>query len=82
MQHHKGKSYFKENKGKLVGPRSKNLLFFQTQPMHEHAAMPFISRPMNDSLFPPFAKPGMGQRSNTPRDAKKDGRNMGMGGKK
>ncbi|XP_053624819.1 eukaryotic translation initiation factor 4 gamma 3-like isoform X2 [Plodia interpunctella] len=46
--------------------------------------LPFstISRPMNDSLFPTFAKPsGMGSRSNTQRDAKKDGRNMAMGGK-
>lgn len=35
-----------------------------------------ISRPMNDSLFPPFAKtPGMGSRNNTPRDTKKDSRN-------
>ncbi|XP_028174201.1 eukaryotic translation initiation factor 4 gamma 3-like isoform X4 [Ostrinia furnacalis] len=41
-----------------------------------------ISRPMNDSLFPSFAKgPGMGPRSNTPRDPKKDGRNMAPSGK-
>nr|XP_013189288.1 unnamed protein product [Amyelois transitella]XP_013189289.1 unnamed protein product [Amyelois transitella] len=47
--------------------------------------LPFstISRPMNDSLFPTFAKPsGMGSRSNTQRDTKKDGRNMAMGGGK
>lgn len=35
-----------------------------------------MSRPMNDSLFPPFAKnSGMGSRSNAPRETKKDSRN-------
>lgn len=39
-------------------------------------------RPMNDSLFPPFAKgAGMGSRNNIPRDAKKDSRNMTPSGK-
>ncbi|KAL0902449.1 hypothetical protein ABMA27_000312 [Loxostege sticticalis] len=41
-----------------------------------------ISRPMNDSLFPSFAKgTGMGSRSNAPRDTKKDGRNIAPSGK-
>lgn len=42
-----------------------------------------ISRLANDSLFPPFAKtPGMGSRNNTPRETKKDSRNMAPTGKK
>ncbi|KPI96105.1 Eukaryotic translation initiation factor 4 gamma 3 [Papilio xuthus] len=41
-----------------------------------------ISRPINDSLFPNFAKnSSIGSRSNTPRDPKKDGRNLSTGGK-
>lgn len=46
-------------------------------------ALPFtaISRSVNDSLFPPFAKSSVtGSRSNTTRDPKKDGRNMAAGG--
>ncbi|CAH0746082.1 unnamed protein product [Diatraea saccharalis] len=54
----------------------------RTAPMQEPMAFSAISRPMNDALLPSFAKgPGMGSRSNTPRDAKKDGRNMVPSGK-
>ncbi|CAH0402002.1 unnamed protein product [Chilo suppressalis] len=55
----------------------------RTAPMQDTMAFSTISRPMNDSLFlPSFAKgPGMSSRSNTPRDTKKDGRNMVPSGK-
>ncbi|XP_047041267.1 eukaryotic translation initiation factor 4 gamma 3-like isoform X1 [Helicoverpa zea] len=54
----------------------------RTTPMQEPQPFTPISRPMNDSLFPPFAKPaGMGSRNNTSRDAKKDSRNAAPTGK-
>ncbi|XP_049884891.1 eukaryotic translation initiation factor 4 gamma 3-like isoform X2 [Pectinophora gossypiella] len=55
----------------------------RTAPMLEPLAFATISRPMNDSLFPQFAKSsGIGSRSGgAPRDPKKDGRNMATGGK-
>lgn len=49
----------------------------RTTPMQEPPTFTPNLRPMNDSLFPPFAKgAGMGSRNNIPREAKKDSRNM------
>lgn len=60
---------------------SKNDVSFQTAPMQEPMAFATISRPMNDSLFPPFLKnTGMGSRNSSLRDAKKDGRNISTSG--
>ncbi|CAB3225463.1 unnamed protein product [Arctia plantaginis] len=54
----------------------------RTTPMQEPPSFTPNLRPMNDSLFPPFAKgAGMGSRNNIPRDAKKDSRNMTPSGK-
>ncbi|XP_075990810.1 eukaryotic translation initiation factor 4 gamma 3-like isoform X2 [Anticarsia gemmatalis] len=55
----------------------------RTTPMQEPQPFTPISRPMNnDTFLPPFAKnSGMGSRNNTPREAKKDSRNMTPSGK-
>lgn len=57
-----------------------NCHLIRTTPMQDPQPFTPISRPINDSLFPSFAKsPGMGSRGNTPRDAKKDSRKAPTG---
>ncbi|CAH2034191.1 unnamed protein product, partial [Iphiclides podalirius] len=54
----------------------------RTTPHQEPQPFNPISRPVNDSLFPNFAKnSGIATRSNVPRDQKKDGRNMASSSK-
>ncbi|XP_039763594.1 eukaryotic translation initiation factor 4 gamma 3-like isoform X5 [Pararge aegeria] len=54
----------------------------KSTPIQEPMTFNTISRPIIDSLLPNYAKnSGVGSRSNTPRDPKKDGRNMPQSGK-
>ncbi|KAJ0183840.1 hypothetical protein K1T71_000263 [Dendrolimus kikuchii] len=52
----------------------------RSTPLQEPQCFTPISRP-NDTSFYPFAKPVIGSRSNTARDAKKDARNLTPSGK-
>ncbi|XP_063393726.1 eukaryotic translation initiation factor 4 gamma 3-like isoform X1 [Cydia fagiglandana] len=70
------------SKDKPNAPKLESCNVIRTVPMQEPMPFANISRPMNDSLFPPFLKnAGMGSRNNSLRDAKKDGRNMSASGK-
>ncbi|KAJ8737191.1 hypothetical protein PYW07_000462 [Mythimna separata] len=70
------------SKNKPNAPLLEHCNVIRTTPMQEPQPFTPISRPMNDSLFPPFAKtPGMGSRNNTPRETKKDSRNTAPTGK-
>ncbi|XP_068619997.1 eukaryotic translation initiation factor 4 gamma 3-like isoform X2 [Battus philenor] len=54
----------------------------RSMPHQEPQPFSPITRPVNDSLFPNFAKStGVSSRGNTPREPKKDGRNMANSGK-
>ncbi|XP_023940865.1 eukaryotic translation initiation factor 4 gamma 3 isoform X2 [Bicyclus anynana] len=54
----------------------------RTTPIQELMTFSPISRPIIDSLLPNYAKnSGISSRSNTPREPKKDGRNMPQSGK-
>ncbi|XP_026730279.1 eukaryotic translation initiation factor 4 gamma 3 isoform X3 [Trichoplusia ni] len=70
------------SKNKPNVPLLEHCNVIRTTPMQEPQPFTPISRLANDSLFPPFAKtPGMGSRNNTPRETKKDSRNMAPTGK-
>ncbi|CAH0703535.1 unnamed protein product [Spodoptera exigua] len=70
------------SKNKPNVPLLEHCNVIRTTPMQEPQPFTPMSRPMNDSLFPPFAKnPGMGSRSNAPRETKKDSRNSTPAGK-
>ncbi|CAG5008321.1 unnamed protein product [Parnassius apollo] len=70
------------SKNKPNAPLLEALNVIRTTPHQEPQPFNPITRPMNDSLFPNFAKnSGVGSRSNTPREPKKDGRNMPNSGK-
>ncbi|XP_022832467.1 eukaryotic translation initiation factor 4 gamma 3-like isoform X5 [Spodoptera litura] len=70
------------SKNKPNVPLLEHCNVIRTTPMQEPQPFTPMSRPMNDSLFPPFAKnSGMGSRSNAPRETKKDSRNAAPAGK-
>ncbi|XP_035458078.1 eukaryotic translation initiation factor 4 gamma 3 isoform X3 [Spodoptera frugiperda] len=70
------------SKNKPNVPLLEHCNVIRTTPMQEPQPFTPMSRPMNDSLFPPFAKnSGMGSRSNAPRETKKDSRNATPSGK-
>ncbi|KAG6449153.1 hypothetical protein O3G_MSEX005901 [Manduca sexta] len=70
------------SKNKPDAPLLEACNVIRTAPMQEPLPFSNISRPMNDSLFPPFLKgSGMGSRNNTPREMKKEGRNMTPSGR-
>lgn len=56
-------------------------VFTQTTPMLEPLPFANISRPSSDNFFPFGKSSGLGSRSNTPRDIKREGRNMTPSGK-
>ncbi|XP_052752668.1 eukaryotic translation initiation factor 4 gamma 3-like isoform X2 [Galleria mellonella] len=71
------------SKNKPNVPLLETCNIIKTSTIPETIAFSPITRPINDSLFPPFAKSSTigTTRSNTPRDAKKDSRNLSLGGK-